>query len=572
MSGRRARKPWRRLTACCAFMSAMFAATASFGLPQSDQPPAMRALVIGVDQYRYVPSLRGAVADSRDLEAALRKIGVKDLTILLDGAVDRATALRGFDRLVAQVQPNDTVFLALAGHGALEPERVKGSQPDGMEAVFLMPGFDPRDGKRNGEKILHSEFNHYIKALEEKGARVVFVADTCSGGGLARTVDPRGAQLRYRSVSYTPISDRIDPVSTAAEAALAPIDFKRSVFLAAVDKQSKVPEVKIEGRGYRGALSYALARGFEGGADLSGDGRITTDEMFEYARRVVYQLSDARQQIVTSAPPTVDPKRDIIVALDRGVSVQAVGAPPQSAGGDGLEILPAPPGAISPGQIPASPQSVAAPLPPIKDAIRIAARGGKLERGEIVAAQARFDIVSADASPDLVYDISTQEVIGGGDVLARNVEVRDLAGVIDRTAVVKWLQLRAGKGPQPVRVFPNDQVHRRGDQIEVSIGGVENRSLVLFNISGDGTVQFLYPVGSDPSLIKDREHRLTLQAKDPLGADQIVAITASQDMSQLKQAIQALDRSRRATRIPEFVNQFATGDALVGSVGIFTAP
>jgi hypothetical protein len=492
------------------------------------------------------------------------------MSVMLDQSIDRASTLRALETLLKSAQANDTIFLSVAGHGAQEPERVKGSQPDGMDAVFLMPGFDPRDQKRSSEKILHSEFNHYIKAFEEKGARVFFVADACSGGGLAREVDPRAATMIYRSVSYSPIGDKLEPVSSRADALLSPIDFQRSIFLAAVDKQSKVPEIKIEGAGYRGALSYAIARALEGAADKKGDGRITTEEIFDYVRQFVYQLSDERQTIVAASPSDVDPRKDVIVELNRGVSVQAVSGGGASSGG-GLIITPVEPASIGPGAVTGLPMAPPAQVERPKETIKVAFRGAKADRTDI-SPQSPFELVSVDANPDVIYDAAAQEAIAGGDVLAHNVDRKDLAGVIDRTAAVKWLKMRAGKGPQPIRVLPNDGLHRKGEQIEVSIGGVSGRNLVLFNIAGDGTVQFLYPVGADRPVIKDPEYRLSLQAREPLGADQLVAITSSVDMSQLQRMLRGLDRVRNPLRAADLVNQYARGDATLGSVGVYTAP
>src|SRR5262245_50037323 len=59
----------------------------------------VRALVIGIDAYQFVPQLRGAVADARDIEQTLRSQGVKDVTALLDAAADRATVMRALDQL-----------------------------------------------------------------------------------------------------------------------------------------------------------------------------------------------------------------------------------------------------------------------------------------------------------------------------------------------------------------------------------------------------------------------------------------------------------------------------------------
>jgi hypothetical protein len=538
------------------------------------KPPAgeMRALIIGIDAYRHVPQLRGAVADARDLAGAMRKLGVRDLKVMLDGEVDRTAAIRAVQSLLARAQPNDTIFLALAGHGAQEPERIKGSEPDGMDAVFLLPGFDPRDPKLNSEKLLHTEFNHFIKAFEDKGARVLFVADACSGGGLAREVDPRAAAMTYRSVVYAPIADTLEPVATRADALLSPIDFKRSLFLAAVDKQSKVPEIKIGDAGYRGALSYALARALEGAADANRDGRLTTAEVFAYVKDFSYQLSDQRQKVVVAHPDGLDPATDVIVSVDRGVSVQSARPEPENETPDGLVILPVdhPNKAITPGVFPSFPSSPQ--LGEIKEPLRIAVRGAKPDRLSDIAAQAPFQVVPEDAHPDLVWDPATQEAIAGGDVIAHNVGRADLPGVVDRTAAVRWVKLRAGKGPQPIQVFPNDRLHHKGERIEIAVGGVTGRSLILFNIAGDGTVQFLYPIGSDPALVDEAEYRLKLQVREPLGADQLVAISSSRELPELQQALRQLDRTRNPARIWNIVNKHAEGDAAMGSVGVYTAP
>src|SRR5580704_4094514 len=88
----------------------------------------VRALVIGIDAYRHVRPLKGAAADARDIERALRQTGVQDVTALIDAKVDRSSILLAISGLVARTRPSDLIILSLAGHGAQEPERVRGSQ------------------------------------------------------------------------------------------------------------------------------------------------------------------------------------------------------------------------------------------------------------------------------------------------------------------------------------------------------------------------------------------------------------------------------------------------------------
>src|SRR5262249_52466070 len=179
-------------------IAAVLAPAAQAAMIRSPQGGEVRAVVIGVDAYQFVPQLRGAVADARDIEQSLRNQGVRDLTVLYDAAADRATVLRALDQLVQRSRPGDLVVLSLAGHGVQEPEHIKGSQPDGLDNVFVLAGFNPGTAAGMQQRIIGTEFNHVIKQFESKGVSVMFVADACYGGGLAREIDPRAGELSYR--------------------------------------------------------------------------------------------------------------------------------------------------------------------------------------------------------------------------------------------------------------------------------------------------------------------------------------------------------------------------------------
>ncbi len=526
------------------------------------QAAEIRGLLIGVDAYRNLPRLTGSAADARDLEASLRSIGARDLRVLLDESATRGSILVAFQDLVTRTQAGDTVFITLSGHGAQEPERVKGSEPDGMDEVFLLPAFDPKDRLQNGEKILDKEFKHVIKLIEDKGGRVVFVADTCSGGGLAREVDPRGPGMVYRSVKYTPIVDDLQPISTRADALMSPADFKSSTFLAAVDKQSKVPEIRIPGVGQRGALSYAVARGLQGAADLDGDGAITAAELSEYARRVTYQLSDQRQRIVAvDAPPPPAPAKVIV----RGIAVR-----PVAAEGTAPEPAAKRP-AVPPPQADAAVRPASAAKAP-QGAVLIASLDGRAERFAGLSIQTAFQVVEPGASPDLVWDPASRDVLAGGDVIARTVDRNDLPSIVERAALLRWLKQRAPNAPQSIRIVPDDRLHRKGSRVEVEIGDVGARGLVIFNVAGDGTVQLLYPIGSDPPVRSDAQYRLQLQVREPFGADQIVVVSSPRRLPDLEQALRQLDRRRSPMKVMEALNQAAGTDSRIGSAGLFTAP
>jgi hypothetical protein len=540
------------------------------------RPPAggkVRALVIGIDAYQFEPQLKGAVADARDIESTLRRSGVTDVTALVDAASDRATVMHSLDGLLARSRPGDLVILSIAGHGVQEPEHFKGSQPDGMDDVFILAGFNPITAAGAQQRILGSEFNHLIKQFELKGARVLFIADACHGGGLTRAIDPRAAEMSYRQAPrYTLVQDDLKPISTANDAFQGESEFQRTAVLAAVDRTEKAPEIHVPGQpGLRGALSYAVARALEGAADENQDGQVTRDELFRYVRQVTYQLSDQRQHIVTAGPPAPDAGSEPLYGRTRGVVLldpteKSEPRPPS----------PSPQPVATPVPLPAKPSAalpprlaVAAPLDPV----RVAVLGNQRDLlKDLEIREARFDAVATSENPDLVWDPISLDVLAGADVIAHQISRSDLPGVIDRLAAVNGFKRLAAKAPQTVRVLPDDKIHQRDSHIEVQVSGVAQRSLLLFNITGDGTVQALYPIGSDSPVISTADYKFPVVVGEPFGADQVVAITSSQRLGDLEQALKKMNQRRTAMEVYKLVEHYAPPDARIGATSLYTAP
>jgi hypothetical protein len=529
----------------------------------------VRALIIGIDGYRHVRPLKGAVADARDIETALRRMGVRDVVPLIDEAADRTSVLRAIDRLVARTRPSDLVMLTIAGHGAQEPERVKGSEPDGMEDVFLLPDFEPT-ATGSQQRILGKEFNHFIKQLELRGAKVVFVADTCHGGGMVREIDPRAEQMSFRQVRrYTLPVDMLKPVVTADEEFLNELDFDRTAFLAAVDRKTKSPEVRIPGiGGLRGALSYAVARAIEGGADANKDGKITIKELFTHVRQVVYQLSDQRQNVVTQTSPGRDLNTEVVFQMTRGVAVLEGGAAQARPYAAAASAPPSPKPVAAPAPAPGPEQTSRTARP-----VRIAALDGKRDYfAGLAPRETPFEIVSPIDNPDLIWDPASRDVLAWGDVIAYRIDKNDLTSVVDRVAAVRDLKRMATAAPQPIKIAPDDGLHRNESLVNVEVGDIAGRSLVLFNIAGDGTVQLLYPIGSDAAVVEADKLSFPVKVKDPFGADQIVAVTSQQRLAALEQAVLQMNRRRSAAQAIKMIQKYAPADARIGSAGLFTAP
>jgi len=91
-----------------------------------------------------------------------------------------------------------------------EPETVKGSERM-VSKRFFAPGVEltARD-----QSNAYSEASSIIlfRQFESRGAKVLFVADTCHGGGLLARIDPRAEEMSFRQVpTYTLLVDMLNP-------------------------------------------------------------------------------------------------------------------------------------------------------------------------------------------------------------------------------------------------------------------------------------------------------------------------------------------------------------------------
>jgi hypothetical protein len=380
---------------------------------------------------------------------------------------------------------------------------------------------------------------------------VLFIADTCFGGGMTRDIDPRSEEMSFRQVpSYRLSSDLLRPVTTEADERLSELDFERTAFLAAVDRKTKAPEVEIPGiAGLRGALSYAVARVIEGNAANHKDGKTALRDLFGAVRQMVYQLSNERQNIVTTASPGLDLNTEVIFEMTRSVTLENPARPLDvSAANDS--------------------QSASKERP-----VKIASLDANNSHFTGLKAQnAPFELVRPVEHPDLIWDPVSHDVLAWGDVVAYGVEAKGLPDIIDRTSAVRALKMIGGKAPQSIKVTPDDGLHRNSTFVNIEVGDITGRTLILFDIAGDGTIQTLYPSGSDPRVIQTAIYSFPVRVRKPFGSDQLVAITSLQQMPALEQAAKDLNNRKAANKMIDMIKRFAPADARIGSAGLFTAP
>jgi hypothetical protein len=492
----------------------------------------VRALVIGIDHYRNVSPLRGAVADAQDIASALRNAGVYDLTVLIDDDASRRNIDSAMMRLIETATPGDLVFLSVAGHGAQAPERVKGSEPDGMDEIFLLAGFSS-SGRGNTERVIDNEFNGWLSQLNRKGVEVLFVADTCHGGGMARLPQFNVEEQSYRFAGTVQLDeDENTPVTSIADARVKLGELPHVTFVAGADKYTKVPEVRIPGIATkRGALSYAIARAIDEGRD----GPVTRQQLFGFSRQVAYQYAETRQSIATE-PQGGDAKLDQVVFRLKT---------------DGVRVAPKRLGSIR---------------------LRVVGGDAAMLNG-IASSDTPFRIVGAGEDADLIWNAEKGEAHGAsGDLIGPCRTASDIPAIASRVGAISTITKLTELNYQSIQLLPNDGRHHQGEVVTFRAGGLSNKYLILFDLFGDGTVRFLYPREKDAPLIADESFSLPLRVGPPFGSDHVTAIVSDSRLTDLERSIRALDGQKSAGQLVALLieAQQSHADMRVGTAALFT--
>ena len=492
---------------------------------------ATLGLVVGIDQYRYKPVLKGAINDARAIRAALEAAGVQDIVMLLNEQATRETVRNAWNQQAAKAKPGDTLIFTYAGHGGQEPERVRGNEADGKDEALLLAGFQEiRPG--NGQRIVDDELDQWFRAASS--LNIIFVADACYSGTLTRSIDPRAAFLGRRTIGdYGPIKDDELPPPVARPQAGEP-QLPNVTFLAASRENETTPEVVIDGQPH-GALSWAFAQALRGAADANRDRALTRQELQGYIEETVRMYAEARQH--PTVQPLADSHRAILPAAER--PAERTPAPPTLR----LRVL------------------------------GLADAEGRALLGQVPGAEP----ATGQQPPDLVWDASQQQALSGqGDVVAYG--VKDAAAL--RQVVAKWRLLatvKALSAPHSLRLRlePGDGLHRQGTVVSITLDGHRHRYLTLFNLAADGTVQFLYPKPGDAKTVAtDQPFKLadSTQIISPFGADHLVAVVTPTEPTDFQTRLRGLDGRPEADALDRVLRETDWGHYQMGVLGLYTAP
>lgn len=537
--------PWRALAGIVLIWTVMTGANAyEIKAPGGGD---VHALVVGINGYPNMTGhdLKGAVADAKNLAAALANGGVTDLQLLLDADATRASFVAAMDRLVAIAKPGDFVFVSYAGHGlqVKEYDVWRGIDPGGFNDEIALSGYSPKS-PQSGDVVINIEVRAWLSRLNAKGVDVLVVWDSCFGGGM-RAVAPGGATLLVRRLHETPQDDirqtfRGIPM-TSLEARANANTMEHVTFLAGADAFSSVPELTGMDRDdpgqVHGALSFVMGRALRGALAV---GAVTRLALFDGVRQGVREAS--RDQAMDLAPRSEDPAvsgRVVFVVENPTLATSREEAP------------------VRLGIVDGSP-----------DAFKT-----------IVPGRTPLTFAKEADTAELVWNPSKRQALTHGDVLMENIDASIMGAIADRVrALARLRALSEGRRLQ-VKVGRDGEAFVPPALAHATVSGLDGSALTVFNIAADATVQMLMP--PPPPASKDGcpppEVNLwvcDLKVSTPYGVDTVVAVATKTAPKEFQNWLKEHHGQRDAANLTQLLGAMAGKDdsLRVGYAEIVTAP
>jgi hypothetical protein len=167
----------------------------------NDAKPTKLALLVGIDEYKYISNLRGAVNDVRNMKALLvESFGFPDdeehIRVLTNDGATREAIIKSIEEhLIAKASKDSIVVFHYSGHGSQLKDANDGDETDGWDETLVAHDSGHQDPHPNRD-ITDDELNALLGKLTDKTPNVTLILDSCHSGtavrgsGLARTAAP----------------------------------------------------------------------------------------------------------------------------------------------------------------------------------------------------------------------------------------------------------------------------------------------------------------------------------------------------------------------------------------------
>ena len=241
-----------------------------------------RGLLIGISEYKGLDAeyqLKGAANDpelwTEVLTSPSYGFGFQpaEMTVLQDAEASHDAILASFAELVAQVEPDDIVFVLFSGHGS-QLKSANPLEPDGRDETIIPADATGLRGLDNRKDITDAELNEVLWSLSEKTPRVTMVFDCCHSGSITRDA----VEARLRGIAEDPRDRTQAEIDRATQVANLNLGARPTVLSACRDDEESFEYHPGGGEPWHGALTWFLTRALK-----SAHSEATYRDVFEAA-------------------------------------------------------------------------------------------------------------------------------------------------------------------------------------------------------------------------------------------------------------------------------------------------
>jgi hypothetical protein len=455
------------------------------------------ALVVGINQYQYADNrklfhLEGAVNDALLLQKVLRRADVQlpNRRVLLDNEATRGAFDRAWQDMLKTANPGDTLILTFSGHGGQQTDAPPLGEEDGKDETLLFHDFNPRNSTQG--RITDDELYELFK--NASAYNIVVVVDACHSSGMVRSVVRPSGRIRYGG--FWQIESPSLSRSTSSKSDNDDNILPNVTLITAVERDSlKVPETIIDNNRH-GALSWYFAKALQGKADGNQNGFLERHELSTFLREKVSNQMNNMQK------PKVLPRADT-----KGI-IRIVKLPISRVSSD-IAIV------VKPGNVPHG-----------------------LKHVHLVKSSQTFDLLFA------VNKQQTEVFNNTGDKVTTlpTVAVNRWQQIIDKERLLKVLTTQFDMRLQPIHITlrEGDKLHKKGEVLHFNIEPGDKQeglnALTLFDLAGNGELQFLYPLSifNNPAVIRRFPYTSPpMQVTPPFGGDDLVAVLCEKPATDL---------------------------------------
>lgn len=476
---------------CCLMIHALWSMNSQAQVQQ-------HALVVGINRYQYadgtnLTNLMGAVNDAKLIYATLQDSEIEG-TLLLNAKATKRNFINAWQAMVANARKGDTLIITFAGHGSQIDDQRPIDEQDGQDEALV---FYEYDFAGDGAGLLYDDelFGLFKQASDYN---ILVLIDACHSAGMIRSLRPAQSRLLGQA-RFTRAPDNLN-LNRRKRSLVLPMlaDTSSSLphvtLITAVDNESLVVnEVMINNKPH-GALSWFFVNAIRGNADKNANKTLERQELKEFLHKKIRQYTNNRQT------PQLLPRADevSVVALSRRNLLQPLQPTPQPVGQTAIKILAdqfTPPRGLS---------------------------------GVKWVTSAPFELY---VKPHQRNTLEVLNHTGDRIALLKRPTLDTWQRLIDRQQLIAFLQNYATRSDAiRLTLQEGDMLHRHGTLLNFTVDTTDSRlnALTVFNLSGQGTLQFLYPYPSDAKTVKLPHALPPIQVDAPFGSDTVIAVLCRQ--------------------------------------------